>query len=237
MKPIDTNTAKNANGFTLMEILMAMFIFTIVVSMLYFSYTGSVRNMEEVESQSDIYGMARIALERMIDDLESAYVSPLAQDSKSQGDSVQAAGFVGEDSGINGRNADTLRFLSRAHLVFNGEDEDNRATEIAYTVRENDEEGGGFTLYRSDKPQFEEGREESAEGLVLCEDVYTINFTYHDENGEVYDNWDASKEEFKGRLPVMVSIELSFINRSDPESYYRFKTGVSLPIASGRWER
>jgi len=227
------NNVKNANGFTLMEILVAMLIFTIILSTLYLSYTGTVRNMEEVESQSDIYGMARITLERMIDDLESAYVLPWSQNAKPYEDDIQLAGFFGEDSEINGRSADTLQFPSRAHLVFNGEDGDNGATEITYYVTENDEEES-LTLYRSDTPQFEEGPGEGAGGLVLCEDVYSINFTYHDENGEVYDNWDSTKEEFKGRLPVMVSIELLFINRSDPESHLRFKTGVALPMARGK---
>jgi len=224
------STIINADGFTLMEILMAMLIFTIVVSMLYLSYTGTVRNMEEVESQSDIYGMARIALERIIDDLESAYVS---QNAKSQEDDIQVTGFMGEDSEINGRSADTLRFPSRSHLVFNAEDGDNGATEITYYVTEN-EEGESLTLYRSDTPKFEEGPEEGVGGLVLCDDIYSINFTYHDENGEVYDKWDSTEEEFKGKLPVMVSIELLFINRSDPESHLRFKTGVALPMARGK---
>ena len=216
-----------------MEILIAMLIFTIVVSTLYLSYTGTVRNMEAVESRSGIYQMARIALERMIDDLESAYLTSWSQNSKSQEDNIQVTGFIGGDSEINGRSADTLRFPSRAHLVFNAEVEDNGATEITYYVTENDE-GGSFALYRSDTPQFEEGPEEGAGGLVLCDDVYSINFIYHDENGEVYDNWDSTKEEFKGRLPVMVSIELLFIDRSDPESHLRFKTGVALPMAGGK---
>ena len=223
----------NATGFTLMEILMAMFIFTLVVSMLYFSYTGTVRNMEEVESQSDIYGMARIAIERMIDDLASAYVSTWSQNAKSQEENIPVTGFIGEDSEINGRSADTLRFQARAHMVFNADVEDNGATEITYYVIENDEEGR-FALYRSDTPQLAEGQEAGVGGFVLCEDVYAINFTYHDENGEVHDSWDSTKEEFKGRLPVMVSIELWFINRSDPESYLRFKTGVALPMARSK---
>ena len=226
-------TINNAHGFTLMEILIAMLIFSIVVSMLYLSYTGTVRNMEEVESQSDIYGMARIALERIMDDLESAYVSPWSGNLKSQADNIEVSGFIGGDTEINGRSADTLRFPSRAHLVFSGADEHKVVTEITYYVTEN-EEGGGFTLYRSDTPQLEERPEEGAGGLVLCDSVYSINLTYYDENGEVYDNWDSTKVEFKGRLPVMVSIELWFINRSDPESHLRFKTGVSLPMARGK---
>lgn len=226
-------TINNANGFTLMEILLAMLIFTIVVSMLYLSYTGTVRNIEEVESQSDVYGMARIALERMIDDLESAYVSPWSQNAKSQKVDILATGFIGEDSEVNGRSADTLRFQARAHMDFDTEVDDNRATEITYYVTEN-EEGGSFTLYRSDTPQFEERPAEGVWGLVLCDDVYSINFTYQDENGQVYDTWDSTKEELKGKLPVMVSIELLFINRSDPESYLRFKTGVAIPMARGR---
>ncbi len=67
---------ENSPGFTLLEILIAMFIFAIVLSTIYTSYTGTFRILDETKEQTDIYRMARIALERMHEDLESVYALP-----------------------------------------------------------------------------------------------------------------------------------------------------------------
>jgi len=211
----------NPKGFTLLEILIAMFIFAIVLSTIYTSYTGTFRIVNETESQADIYGMARIALERMLEDLESAT-------SESDEDSA----FVGEDTEIKGRNADSLRFISRAHLVFSEQEQPSGTAEIAYYVQE-DDEGEGFVLYRTDRPAFQEKPEEGTGGLVLCDSLVSVDFTYYDDEGEEHDNWDSTSEEFKDKIPKMVSIKLEFENSADIEAPFTFMTSVALPLAQG----
>ncbi|MGD2127457.1 MAG: type II secretion system protein, partial [Desulfobacteraceae bacterium] len=95
-------------GFTLLEILLAMFIFAIVLSTLYTAYTGTFRNVDETESQADIYRMARIALERIVEDLESAYIPPWAVGPETEEEPTQPAPFVGENVQISDRSADIL---------------------------------------------------------------------------------------------------------------------------------
>jgi len=60
----------NKAGFTLLEILVAMAILTIVLSTLYAAFTKTLAEMNQVESEGDMYQMARITLERMQEDLE-----------------------------------------------------------------------------------------------------------------------------------------------------------------------
>ncbi len=218
----------NSKGFTLLEILIAMFIFAIVLSTIYTSYTGTFRIVNETESQADIYGMARIALERMHEDLESVYIPKDAKLPESDEDSA----FMGEDTEIKGRNADSLRFISRAHLVFSDQEQASGTAEIAYYVQE-DDEGEGFVLYRSDMPAFQEIPEEGAGGLVLCDSLISVNFNYYDDEGEVHDNWDSTNEELKDKIPKMVSIILEFENSADPETPFSFMTSVALPLAQG----
>ena len=61
---------RNTKGFTLFEILIAIFLFTVVLTTIYASYTGTLRVVDTTESQADVYRMARIALERILEDLE-----------------------------------------------------------------------------------------------------------------------------------------------------------------------
>ena len=80
---VSLSSFENCKGFTLLEILLAFFIFSLVLTSLYTAYTGTFSNIDQAESQSDAYQMARITLERMIEDLESTYVTPPAEDQES----------------------------------------------------------------------------------------------------------------------------------------------------------
>lgn len=228
---------RGREGFTLLEILLAMFIFAIVLSTLYTAYTGTFRNVDETESQADIYRMARIALERIAEDLESAYTPPWAVSPETGGENLQPAAFVGEDAQISDRSADTLLLFSRAHLVFDEEEVDTTIARISYDVRQSEEGEEVFVLYRSDTPGFEEGPEQGTGGLILCDGLHGVNFTYYDDQGRGYDRWDSKSEEFKGRLPVMVSIVLEFVNDRNPEAPLKFVSGVVLPMAREGYEK
>jgi prepilin-type N-terminal cleavage/methylation domain-containing protein len=215
------------NGFTLLEILVAIALFASITAMLYPTYIGTFRNMDITESYSTIYHMARIATERISEDLQCASIPNKDEDSDS--DLAQSQIFSGKDSAINGKNADDLEFISYKHIAFSTDNTTGRGL-IKYYLKENTDDEA-FILYRADTQELEKSSENETGGLILCEGVNSINFSYQDENGDIYDYWDSSSEPFKGKLPSMVSIELEFINKSDPESPIKFITSISIPMA------
>ncbi|OEU53343.1 MAG: hypothetical protein BA872_06855 [Desulfobacterales bacterium C00003060] len=229
MKPTNSTDTK---GFTLLEILIAMFIFAVVLSTIYTSYTGTFRIINETEYEADVYGMARISLERMLEDLESVCVSQYPESAESDDNRAQVFEFVGEDREIKGRSSDDLRFTSMAHLVFSEQDQVLGTAKIGYHVRENDEEEA-LVLYRTDVPAVVVACGEDTGRQVLCERLLSVDFTYYDADGEEYDNWDSRTEAFRNRIPEMVSIVLEFMNKSDPEAPFRFFTKVALPMGHG----
>jgi general secretion pathway protein J len=237
IKAIKSKSTTNPNGFTLLEVLIAMFIFAIVLTTLYTAYTGTFRNIEETESQADLYQMARIVLERMTEDLESVYMAPRKKDSGEKEEVDQPTRFVGTMTEIEGRRLDTVRFASKAHIFFNAEEPYAGTAEIVYYVRENSEEEGGFTLYRSDKANFGQSEEEGTGGWILSDRLHAIRFTYYDEEGEAYDGWDSTDVTFKDKLPSGISILLELANRTNPESPVKFMTGVTLPMSRGEYEK
>ena len=232
---MQTQNRSNSGGFTLLEILVAVAIFAAVGSILYSSYIGTFRTIEYAESQSEMYWMARITLERMMEDLESAYLPTGIRDMENEGDFSQATGFFGEDAEIDGRSADNIKFASWEHLVFSAYERGGKAW-IVYYVKESEEEEG-FILYRSDTGEFNDQPDEGTGGLALCESLRSVDFTFYDENGESYDSWDSSVDPLKNRLPAMVSIEIEFLNRSDPESPIKFITSVALPLVRIEYDR
>jgi prepilin-type N-terminal cleavage/methylation domain-containing protein len=229
------------NGFTLLEILVAIALFAAVAAMLYPAYIGTIKNIDTVESYADIYRMSRIAIERISEDLASADPPDTQHDSEL----AKSQAFVGKDASLESRNADELSFLSERHISFRepqttAESEELQTSLIAnqrlgrglikYSVEQVEGEDG-FILYRSDISELGDQSADKAEKYVLCEGLYGINFTFQDANGESYDNWDSTSDALKGKLPVLVSVELEFINPEDPESPIKFDTAISIPLA------
>jgi len=219
---------RGAGGFTLLEILIALFIFAIVLSTLFTSYTGTFKIMEGTESQAGMYSKARITLARIQEDLESVCFTP-AKSQSSFDAPPPPTRFVGEESEIGGRKADTLRFASLAHLIFNEDDLDAGSAEIRFEVRE-EGEGDAFCLYRVDTPLFNEPPEAGTGGLLLCDGLYSVTFTYVDKEGESYESWDSTSDSFLNKLPAMVKVSLEFMNEQDEQPPLKFVTAVAIPM-------
>lgn len=231
-------------GFTLLEILMAIAIFAIVLSTIFGAYTSTFRVTRIAESQGDIYRKARIAMERIIEDLAAIQVSaapppPAAgqgQPTAGSGQKTPVVEFVGEDEQIGSRAADKLRFTSGAHLVFSGRKDGFTTAVISYTVKE-DDRGTGLLLLRADRPALVENRDDrDDDGLVLCDGLLAVDFTYRDDDGAMVDNWDSTTSDMQQRpvpatrLPAMISIRLAFNNEAEPEQPLLFMTNVLIPV-------
>jgi general secretion pathway protein J len=220
MKSPTSKHAMDQNGFTLLEILIAIFILATVLSTVFASYTGTFRIVGETESQAEMYYMARVAFERILEDLESVvYHQGESESSEEQDEEYK---FTGADKEIEGASADTLSFTSRAHLVFGEQDQPWGTAKISYYVEE-DEGEEGLVLYRSDKPQLQEAPEEGGGGLPLSNRLASVDFKYYDSEGDEHDSWEEG-------IPRIVSISLEFADPAAPEARLKFATSVALPI-------
>ena len=201
-------------GFTLLEILLALLIFSVVISVIFGAYIGTLKAKDDTEFQIGFYQMARTVMELIREDLESVCISE----------------FMGEDDEVNGMDADTLSFKSRAHLVLDEDDKETGTAGIAYYALEAEDEKG-LILYRSDTPDSEDIPDPGTGGLEVCVGLSSVNFTYYDDRGDTYDSWDSTEKKAKEKLPKMVSIQLEFVNEKNPEEPLRFRVGVALPMA------
>jgi prepilin-type N-terminal cleavage/methylation domain-containing protein len=212
-------------GFTLLEVLLAFFIFAILFITISTSYSSSFKTINMTENRMELYRKAAIVLERISEDLQSSYISVLPPNSF--GKPAGYTQFLGEDTDINGKDADTLSFFSRIPPLFSNEDETVSGQLISYSVIQGSEEDE-LVLLRSENPEFVDESEER-EGLILSDGLQAINFTYFDD-GELHESWDSGSEEFGGRLPRMVSIALEFLNYENPEAPFKIMTSVALPV-------
>jgi len=213
-------------GFTLIEILIAFSLFAALTAMLYPAYIGTFKNMNISESYSTIYRMARVATDRVSEDLKCACIPA---GSITGSDIAEYQVFTASTSSINGKNVDTLQFLSGKHLSINGDKVQGRGVIKYYTKQFEDEDG--LTLYRSDEAELGKKSRNETVGLALCEGLNSITFSYQDETGETYDRWDSTMSPFTGKLPTLVTLQLEFFNKSDPDMPIIFTTSIALPMA------
>lgn len=208
-------------GFTLVEILIAILILSLVMTTIYVSYTGTLKTARQLEEEGDIYKMARVSMDRLIKDLSSLQ--------KSSGSFTLNA----EKQKLGKQEFHSIAFWSASHLAFGGHESEDRPAMIQYDVRE-DGNGGGMSLWRSDVSSATPDETKiSDSGFVICKKIDTFRLTFYDASGTETDSWSASsvQGQEKSKVPRIIKIELFLVNPSDPEKPYKFTTKIFLPAA------
>ena len=214
-------------GFTLLEIIVALAIFAVIVSLIYPAYTGTYRNIDIAEKQAEIYQMARITLIRIIEDLESTYIPKESGSTPENGDMEF---FTGQKDFMDGRRADRIRFYSNSHIDISESPTEGGNAKIAYYPLLKEDES--ISLYRSDTPDNLEWPEENTGGWIICEGLYSVSITYTDKNGDTRDDWDESVTNSGIKIPSIINIRLEFIDRDSPDTPLTFSTAVAIPLAN-----
>ena len=216
-QPIKKNI--RSSGFTLVEILIAIFILGLVMATVYVSYSGILKTSHQLEEEGNIYKMARTSMDRMIKDLSSLQTSSGSFDLRAEKKTLSKREFY------------SLSFWSASHLTFGENEGAGRPAAISYYVQE-DEGGGSFSLWRSDVSDAKPSSEKNTSGgFVICQNVDSWSLRFYDSAGSELESWDSSSlAEQKGKAPVAVKIELALVNLNDPEKPYKFMTKVFLPV-------
>ena len=216
----------DSSGFTLFEVLVAIFILGIVMTTVYTSFNAVVGKTAAIEEGSDIYEMAKNCLNRMSDDLTSIYVSQRPAYHKPEfGEDPEPYRFFAEPAYIDDASFSKLKFSSLSHISFGMSSRVNGICEIVYYVDKS--EFGGYVLRRYDALFPHEPFEENSGEPVICENVKSLKFRFYDQDGEEYEIWDSESDEFGYATPTSVDIRLEM---GDEETSYIFSTKVKLPL-------
>jgi len=220
-----TRSPKPDSGFTLIEILIAIFIFAIIVTTIFGSYNSVFTGAEEINQGITSYETARNCLNRIIFDLESVHLSLPPQyappDFNGPPDPYR---IVGDTNNVQNISFPKLRFTSTAHVSFGGKAESSIA-EIVYYVQATDD--GNYLLRRADNLYPYQPFEEKSSDPVLCENLKSLTFKYYDWEGTEYDLWDSDAEDFGYATPAAIGIKLELTGVTDS---LWFKTMVTLPV-------
>ena len=208
--------ASSKRGFTLIEILVAIAILAVVLSTIYASYISTMRVVKSLEYGDEIYYMARVTLERMVLDLQSACKEKDSYEFVTLRDSSGKLPMKG------------VSFLSRAHLDFSGPGGTMAVAQISYEL-EGNLDSGGFSIIRRDVLKQGEGPS-GGEGFILCRRLQYVNLRFYDSTGREYPSWDSMSgtEAQRNKVPSAILIELNFINPDNAATPYKFMTRLLL---------
>jgi prepilin-type N-terminal cleavage/methylation domain-containing protein len=203
-------------GFTLVELLIALVIFAAVISLTYGAYNTTFKVIGNASANSQYGERARITLERLVDDLESLYI----------GDNGV---FIGESTVSGEFRQDSLRFTSRAHLVFTKNENPKGSALIAYTTASEDE-GDLIQLYRSDVPLLPGVEAEEERGFLLCDGLREVAFTYIDKDGNESENWayDGGTGGGTSELPAIVKIRIGFADEETEDGTLYYSSAAAI---------
>ena len=95
-----------SRGFTLLEVLVALGILGVVMAIVGATFTGALRVQEAADQQAEVTHAARTALDRISQDLVSAFGLP------PEGPGAMALGVTLDDREVDGAPADRLTFAT-----------------------------------------------------------------------------------------------------------------------------
>jgi len=211
---------RKVSAFTLLEMVVAMALMSVLAASLYASLYIGFRARESAVAALEPVRTAELALELLGEDLESA-LPPTG---------ILAGEFVGQDEkNDSGLDADTLRFHSSAHDPEQAERAcDIRKIEIAFTSLP---DGTERVLVRRITtnllaPETVEPKEE-----ILCRRVLSFNSRYFD-GSDWQENWDSSSQGNVLPLAVEVTLEVERpTRRQTVANGYRLSRVFLLPCS------
>ncbi|SHI53040.1 general secretion pathway protein J [Desulfatibacillum alkenivorans DSM 16219] len=228
------HTLFNDKGFTLLEVLIAMALFSIIMTIVLVSFSGAMSSAEGVQKSITVYESAKGAMDRMVMDLESARVAMANTYNKpAEAEDYDPLRFVGTKDYTSGSSVSTLRFVSQAHVDLTGAGKMGLA-EITYYLTPDPSDETRKVLRRRDILDWEifgeEGRELGSDP-ILCERVRNIEYLFYDQDGDTTESWDSDSEETEFATPMAVDIilELEAFDEEDALPF-RFETTVNLPF-------
>lgn len=212
-------------GFTLLEILVAIFIFAIVITAVFGSFRAVSSSTDAVTRDEADYAAARTCLQRMARDLDAMYITRDTFYSKPKFNGTKDIyRVVGDTTEVAGSSFGRLRFASLAHLRLN-KDTRQGVCRIVYYVQQRAD--GSLVLRRADHlypfPKFEESEDDP----ILCDHILSLEFAYMDGKGDMHDHWDSESADDKYATPKLIEIRMTVGRPSHP---IPFTTRIALHV-------
>jgi general secretion pathway protein J len=185
-------------GFTLVEVLIALAITSVVGALLAGSFRSLDRANEIVREQGDRYGASRVALTRLARELSMAFLSDHF-DAKQYRDRPTL--FVGRE--------DTLLFTTMAHERLWLDARESEQAVVEYLLDDDPDHREEKALFRREKARIDGEPDRGGRRDLVADRVTGLRFQYWDPSRKDWvREWSTRSTEHVSELPLRVRVEL-----------------------------
>src|SRR5215470_9046438 len=131
-------------GFTLVEILLALFLFALIASVIFAAFAAVASGVERGRQSMELYRVGRAALLRMAQEISAAMPPPTASITTSSDTGLRGQ----KGSGAGGLAHDRIDFLTIPYHRYNDKVPGYEICKVAYYVAENAQ--GQTALFREE---------------------------------------------------------------------------------------
>lgn len=244
---------RRAQGFTLVEVTVALAVLGLIVSMTLQNMTNTVRGRDMIIEGLRRPKVANAIMAQIVKDLRYLWFGGLTGN----------AGFVGTSGNRNGKDADSIHFITARTARSVPVDEENRSeeapqaalAEVGYALRSRDD-GKYLELWRREDAYVDDDPTSGGMYSLIYDRILSFNLTYYDRPSENTggqgsgqkggaEEWDSRT---KKRVPYAIILELTFDaeeyederERGDPEKIVRIfllkpggESAVDWPAGTG----
>jgi general secretion pathway protein J len=193
---------KRQRGMTLVEIMIAIGILGLMMGMAWRSISVASRARNEFQLTQERTHEIRVALDRVIGDLEAAYLSKNEDESASHRRTLFKARKTGK--------APEVRFSSLAHRVLWGDANESEQTVIDLYADTDPIDSKLTSWFRKEqrRPSTETPEDEPGDVDVLIRGIEEVQMQFWDWRDEKWqDDWDTTTADGeRGRLPTRVRL-------------------------------
>jgi general secretion pathway protein J len=215
---------RRERGFTLLEVMIAVGVMTLMMVVAWGAVVQTMNAKRHFERQQDRFREARAALQRIVSDLETAYIS--GNEDRTQLETRTF--FVGDAAG----DVNQLRFSSFANQRLYADANESDQTVVSYYAASDRFDRQRTNLIRRTTRRLGTEKPESLPGEadILFSGIGQLRFTYFDvRDNEWKDSWSTQGVEGSaGRLPDRVKVRMTF--NDDDGKEVILTTQAKLPL-------
>jgi prepilin-type N-terminal cleavage/methylation domain-containing protein len=224
-RPPLPRAASGAAGFSLIEVMIAMSILATITVLVWGSFQQTFRTRRLIEGNLTRYRAARVAMDRILRDVQMAYLSQ----NNVPGTEQTARTFF---EGQRRPDIDELRFSYFGHQRLYADSKEADTAAVGYFSGRDPDDPRRLNLYRKETRRLQAERFENIPGEVelLCDDVVRLEIGYyHPDRKEWIENWrTTSADGFPNRLPSRVRLRLIVHDENGNEMVFQSETRLAM---------